>query len=56
VGVNRDSAKALARLNLGTARDLAQANVNVVASVFGGDVAKATEVINAARGRANIPQ
>jgi hypothetical protein len=56
VGVNRDSAKALARLNLGTARDLAQANVNVVARVFGGDVAKATEVINAARGRANIPQ
>jgi hypothetical protein len=56
VGVNRENARALARLNLSTARDLAQANVNVVARAFGGDVAKATEVINAARIRANLLQ
>jgi hypothetical protein len=54
VGVNRDSAKALAGIGVGTVRDLALANANVIASAFGGDLAKATEVINAAKTKANI--
>jgi hypothetical protein len=50
VGVNRDAAKALARLNIATMHDLALSDINIVAEAFGGDVAKATEAINTAKG------
>ena len=54
IGVNRDIAVNLARLNVGTIGGLARADAHVVAGAVGGDIAKATEIINLAKGRTNL--
>jgi hypothetical protein len=54
VGVNRESVSALAGIGVGNIRALALADVNAVANAFGGDVARATNLINTARARVHI--
>ena len=54
VGVNRDSAIALAGIGVRNIRALALADVNAVAEVLSGDMGRATNLINAARARINI--
>jgi hypothetical protein len=54
VGVNRESASALAGIGVGNLRALALADVNAVANVLGGDMARATNLINTARARVHI--
>jgi hypothetical protein len=54
-GVNRDIARNLARLNIGTIGALARADTHVIAEALGGDLAKAAEIINLAKGRSNLP-
>jgi hypothetical protein len=54
VGVNREVAKTLATIGIGTVGDLAVSDVNIVARAFAGDAARAAEVINAARAKASL--